>query len=71
MLIAFTESVILFVRAILGVKVRNVPILASYGRTLIVAMDVFARNIWQSGDTRGMIRDGRPFDEALAESDLA
>jgi DhnA family fructose-bisphosphate aldolase class Ia len=39
---------------------------------------VFGRNIWQSGDTRGMIRalnsiihDGRPVDEALAESDLA
>ena len=39
MLIAFTESVILFVKAILGVKVRNVPILAADGRTLIVAMD--------------------------------
>lgn len=39
---------------------------------------VFGRNIWQSGDTRGMIRalnsiihEGRPVDEALAESDLA
>jgi DhnA family fructose-bisphosphate aldolase class Ia len=38
---------------------------------------VFGRNIWQSGDTRGMIRalnsiihEGRPVDEALAESDL-
>src|SRR5215212_6143747 len=39
MLIAFTDSVTLFVKAILGVKVRNVPILASDGRTLIVAMD--------------------------------
>ena len=39
---------------------------------------VFGRNIWQSGDTRGMIRalngiihEGRPVAEALAESDLA
>jgi DhnA family fructose-bisphosphate aldolase class Ia len=39
---------------------------------------VFGRNIWQSGDTRGMIRalnsiihEGRPASEALAESDLA
>ena len=39
---------------------------------------VFGRNIWQSGDTRGMIRalnsvihDGRPVDGALAEADLA
>src|ERR687891_68869 len=39
MLIAFTERVTLFVKAILGVKVRNVPILASDGRALIVAMD--------------------------------
>ena len=38
---------------------------------------VFGRNIWQSGDTRGMIRalnsiihEGRPVAEALAESDL-
>ena len=38
---------------------------------------VFGRNIWQSGDTRGMIRalnsiihEGRPIAEALAESDL-
>jgi fructose-bisphosphate aldolase, class I len=39
MLIAFTKRVSLFVKAILGVKVRNVPILASDGRALIVAMD--------------------------------
>src|SRR5919107_96225 len=39
MLIAFTESVTLFVKAILGVNVRNVPILASDGKALIVAMD--------------------------------
>jgi hypothetical protein len=39
---------------------------------------VFGRNIWQSGDTRGMIRalnsiihEGPPVAEALAESDLA
>jgi DhnA family fructose-bisphosphate aldolase class Ia len=39
---------------------------------------VFGRNIWQSGDTRGMIRalnslihEGRPVAEALSESDLA
>jgi DhnA family fructose-bisphosphate aldolase class Ia len=39
---------------------------------------VFGRNIWQSGDTRGMIRalnslihEGRPVAEALAESHLA
>ena len=39
---------------------------------------VFGRNIWQSGDTRGMIRvlnsiihESRPVAEALAESDLA
>ena len=39
---------------------------------------VFGRNIWQSGDTRGMIRalnsiihEGRPVAEALAGSDLA
>jgi fructose-bisphosphate aldolase, class I len=39
---------------------------------------VFGRNIWQSGDTRGMIRalnsiihEGHPVAEALAESDLA
>jgi DhnA family fructose-bisphosphate aldolase class Ia len=39
---------------------------------------VFGRNIWQSGDTRGMIcalnsiiHDDRPVDEALAESDLS
>ncbi|MDQ3603872.1 MAG: fructose-bisphosphate aldolase [Actinomycetota bacterium] len=38
---------------------------------------VFGRNIWQSGDTRGMIRalnsiihEGRPVAEALAASDL-
>jgi len=39
MLIAFTESDTLFVKAIPGVKVRNVPILASDGKALIVAMD--------------------------------
>jgi DhnA family fructose-bisphosphate aldolase class Ia len=39
MLIAFTKRVSLFVTAILGVKVRNVPILASDGRALIVEMD--------------------------------
>ena len=55
--------------------------------TLLVVQDateagaagvVFGRNIWQSGDTRGMIHalnsiihEGRPVDEALAESDLA
>jgi DhnA family fructose-bisphosphate aldolase class Ia len=39
LLIAFTKGVSLFVKAILGVKVRNVPILASDGRALIVAMD--------------------------------
>src|SRR5215213_8099369 len=39
MLIAFTKRVSLFVKAILGVKVRNVPILASDGRALIVALD--------------------------------
>jgi fructose-bisphosphate aldolase, class I len=39
---------------------------------------VFGRNIWQSGDTRGMIRalksiihEGRPVAEALAESEVA
>jgi fructose-bisphosphate aldolase, class I len=39
---------------------------------------VFGRNIWQSGDTRGTIRalkgiihDGRPVADALAESDVA
>ena len=38
---------------------------------------VFGRNVWQSGDTRGMIHalrsiihQSRPVDEALAESDL-
>src|ERR671916_53829 len=39
MLIACTKRVTLFVQAILGVKVRNVPILASDGKALIVAMD--------------------------------
>src|SRR5215218_319821 len=39
MLIAFTKRDTLFVKAILGLKVRNVPILASDGRALIVAMD--------------------------------
>ncbi len=39
---------------------------------------LFGRNIWQNGDTRGMIRalnsivhEGGPVAEALAESDLA
>lgn len=39
---------------------------------------VFGRNIWQSGDTRGMIRalgsiihEGHPVAEALAESEVA
>ncbi|HJQ27706.1 MAG TPA: hypothetical protein VJ827_00065 [Rubrobacter sp.] len=39
---------------------------------------VFGRNIWQSGDTRGMIQalksiihEGRPVAEALAESEIA
>jgi class I fructose-bisphosphate aldolase len=43
----------------------------------VAAGVVFGRNIWQSGDTRGMIRalnsiihEGRPVQEALAESDL-
>ena len=38
---------------------------------------VFGRNVWQSGDTRGMIHalrsiihQSHPVDEALAESDL-
>src|ERR687897_551887 len=39
MLIAFAVRVALFVKAIVGVKVRNAPILASDGRALIVAMD--------------------------------
>ena len=39
MLIACTKRVTLFVQAILGVKVRNVPILASDGKAMIVAMD--------------------------------
>jgi DhnA family fructose-bisphosphate aldolase class Ia len=39
---------------------------------------VFGRNIWQSGDTRGMIRalhsiihEDRPATEALTESEIA
>ena len=69
------------------VLIAGGPRMETAGETLQVVQDateagaagvVFGRNIWQSGDTRGMIRalnslihEGRPVAEALAESDLA
>ena len=69
------------------VLIAGCPRMETAGETLQVVQDateagaagvVFGRNIWQSGDTRGMIRalnslihEGRPVAEALAESDLA
>ena len=69
------------------VLIAGGPRMETIGETLQVVHDavgagaagvVFGRNIWQSGDTRGTIRalkgiihDGRPVADALAESEVA
>jgi fructose-bisphosphate aldolase, class I len=69
------------------VLIAGGPKMETVEETLRVAHDamqaaaagvVFGRNIWQSGDTHGVIRalkgiihDGRPVADALAESDVA
>jgi DhnA family fructose-bisphosphate aldolase class Ia len=89
--LAYTEWSLLFSKVTdncpVPVLIAGGPRMETADETLQVVQDaieagaagvVFGRNIWQSGDTRGMIRalnsiihEGRPAAEALAESDLA